>query len=59
MFDHMTCVYVREIYEKFGSSRWSCSWLGQKVNIAVVVALTGGDFGSWRIRPNKHVVSAW
>ena len=33
--------------EKFGGSRWSFSWLGQKVNIAIAgVALTGGgDFG--------------
>ena len=42
--------------EKFGGSRWSCSWLGQKVNIAIALALTDGDhFGPMRIRPNGNV----
>ena len=62
MFDDVTCVYVWQIYEeKFGGSRWSFSWLGQKVNIAITgVALTGGgDFGPGSNRLNCHVISAW
>ena len=60
MFDHVTCVYVWQMYEKFGSSRWSFSWLGQKVNITITETLMGGgDFGPRRIRPNCHVISAW
>ena len=39
---------------------WSFSWFGQKIHIAIAgVALTGGDFGPRRIRPNCHVVLAW
>ena len=47
------------MYEKFGGSKWSFSWLGQKVNIAIAgVALTGGDdFDPRRIRANCHVIS--
>ena len=56
-------MYVYGIYiyeEKFGGSRWLFSWLGQKVNIAIAVALAGGgDFGPRRIRPNCHVILAW
>ena len=33
MFYYVTCVCVWYIYEeKFGSSMWSFSWFGQKVN---------------------------
>ena len=32
MFHHVRCVYVWQIYEKFGSSMCSFSWFGQKVN---------------------------
>ena len=32
MFDHVTCVCVWQIHEKFGSSMWSFSWFSQKVN---------------------------
>ena len=62
MFDHVTCVYVWLICkEKFGGSRWSFSWLSQKVNITIAgEALTGGcEFGPRRTRPNYHVILAW
>ena len=59
--DHVTCVYAKYNEEKFHGSRWSFSWLGQKVNIAIagVALMGGGDFSPWRIRPNIRVISAW
>ena len=53
------CLEVRVMFENFGS-RWSFSWLGHKVNVAIAVALIGsGDFSPHRIWPNCHVISPW
>ena len=36
IFDHVTCVYVWQIYrEKLGGSRWSFSWLRQEIKVLV------------------------
>ena len=62
IFDHVKFVYVLKIYEeKFVGCRWSFSWLGQKVNIAVAgVALTGGVIliNSAKLRGSGHFIMA-
>ena len=48
MFDHITC----DRYEKFGSSVWSFSWFGQKVNKFEVKGYVP-DLGSITLQCNR------